>query len=129
MIFKPTGYNKKYLITHPWVWLRSHWHDITNAWERAKKGHSWRDLSNMDDYLYQLIYDMLMAMQDEENNCGSYPSRTNPIDWQNELQDCANAFKKLCDATWEEQFNDKEWKQLKKDAFEKLYNIIDDLWN
>ena len=24
--------------------------------------------------------------------------------------------------------DDEEWKQLKKDAFKKLYNIIDDLW-
>ena len=75
-----------------------------------------------------LIFWCFLFVKTEKNNCGSYPSRTNPIDWQNELQDCANAFKKLCDATWEEQLNDKEWKRLKKDAFEKLHNIIDDLW-
>ena len=128
MIFKPTGYNKLYLLTHPWVWFRSHWYDITNAWERAKKGYSWQDLADMDDYLYYLIHDMLIAMQDDKNTLGAYPSRTTPEKWKLELQNCAEAFKKLKGADWELQFNDEEWNRLKRDAFEKLYNIIDDLW-
>ena len=77
-----------------------------------------------DEYTHKCM----KTLPNEENNYKSCPSRTNLIDWCNELRDCADAFKKLCDDTWEEPLDDKELSRLKKDAFKKLYNIIDDLW-
>ena len=127
-IFKPTAYNRKYLLTHPWVWIRCHWHDITNAWDRARKGFAWCDLADMDGYLYELIYNMLEAMRNEENTLGAFPCGLTPKLWDKQLEECAEAFKKLKDATYEEAWEEKKWSTMKRDAFEKLIHIIDNLW-
>ena len=58
-VFTNFFYTKRYYLTHPYKFIRECWINLKNAWYRATRGWSYQDLWNMNDYLIDIMIDML----------------------------------------------------------------------
>ena len=83
-IFTRTGYNKKYLLTHPWELIFHYGRDLKWAWQRATKGYCFRDLWNINDWFIELIPRMLMEFKERNY---SYPENFKTPDEWSEILD------------------------------------------
>lgn len=66
----PFSYRPSYYLRHPLVFLREIKILVANAYHRMRYGFAWVDLWNMDDYLGQLIPNMLKELA---NRSSGYP--------------------------------------------------------
>lgn len=82
-IFTKTGYNKKYLLTHPYEVILHFCRDIHCAWQRATKGYCYRDLWNIDLWFIDVFPRMLKDFKDTSI---SYPiTMKSPEEWEDLL--------------------------------------------
>lgn len=86
------SYSTRYYLTHPWKYFKDIKTLISNARHRMRCGYAWVDLWNMDDYLGQLIPNMLHELADR--SCGWPQSDEHPEfeNWQTELHILASLF-------------------------------------
>ena len=66
----PFSYRPSYYLRHPLVFLKEIRTLVVNAYHRMRYGYAWVDLWNMDDYLGQLVPNML---RDLANKSSGYP--------------------------------------------------------
>lgn len=89
------SYRKMYYIKRPWKFFREIKIAVRNYWHRARCGYAWVDLWNMDNYLGQLIPNMLRELS--KRACGypgteEYPT---PEVYQEYLELLATLFENL----------------------------------
>jgi len=65
-------FNKRYYLTHPWKFFNDCWSNLKNAKMRIIRGWCWSDLWNMDNYLMEIIPDMLRTLASDGQ---TYPGR------------------------------------------------------
>jgi len=61
------GYNWKFLVTHPWVWLREIRNMFKYAWQRAVRGYDDEQTWNIDRAISDLLAKMLTQFKRESN--------------------------------------------------------------
>ena len=130
MIFTKSPYRKKYILTHPWVWISDKWLDIKNAWQRANKGYCERDLFDIDHWFTKIFPQMLLEFNQTRHG---YPSNLTDEEWGKILEDMAHYFMEANADTCSEkneinydfhfEFEDDINKDGKKTGFKKL-NVI-----
>lgn len=96
-IFTKTGYNKKYLWTHPWELIFHYGRDLKCAWQRAIKGYCFRDLWSIDHWFIELMPRML---QEFKENSHAYPAKFDtPEEWDKQLDYMIFCFKEANEET------------------------------
>lgn len=120
------SYNKKYLITHPWKWVKCAWRCLRDAWRRSVYGWTYGDVWDWDSWFLHVVPDMLRHMAD---NGGGYPGRppfetperwhdwlhqmadlleTGREDWQDEHNEYREEYDKYLMESWEPAKIDKD---------------------
>lgn len=75
---------KRYYLTHPWEFISQTWCNLRAAGERITKGFAARDTWDLDNYLLELLPNMIEHLK---NNTNSHPGDFNTFEeWQNVLQ-------------------------------------------
>lgn len=96
-IFTKTGYNKKYLWTHPWELLFHYGRDLKCAYQRAVKGYCFRDLWAIDSWFLELMPRMLTEFKSKNDG---YPAdMEDPKDWDKILDHMIFCFKEANEET------------------------------
>ena len=98
-------YNKKYLITHPWQWVRCAYRNIRDAWRRSIYGWSYGDVWDWDNWFTHVVPDMLRHMADKGS---AYPGREpfdTPEKWHEWLHHIANLIESA-DKEWQDAHNE-----------------------
>lgn len=111
-------YAKRYYLIHSWLFLKECWWNLKAAWQRATKGHAWRDSAEMHEYLLNLIPSMLRDIADGI----SYPCSEefpNHESWQKFCNDLAAKFES---AQEENCYEKNEYNEQFLTAFDILYN-------
>lgn len=88
-------YSKRYYLTHPWKFFKDCYLNIKYAKQRICRGWCWVDMIDMNDYLMEIIPDMLRCMaRDSWGYPGREPFET-PEKWSawlyyiaGELEEC-----------------------------------------
>lgn len=101
-------YRPRFYLTRPWKFFQECWWNIKAVWQRATKGHAWRDSAEMDEFLLYIIPSMLRDIANGEAYPGNdeFPTYES---WQQFCNQLADKFEsaqeeKLYDRN---QFNDK----------------------
>ena len=88
-VFKDFPYRKRYYLLHPHVWIKHALSNLKDAWDRATKGYCGLDLWNMDQWLVEILPQMLRQLaRDSHGYPGVEPFET-PEKWKNWLVDAA----------------------------------------
>ena len=98
-------YNKKYLITHPWKWVKCAWHCLRDAWRRSVYGWTYGDVWDWDSWFLHVAPDMLRHMADK--GCG-YPGRP-PFETPERWHDWLHQMADLLDTgreDWQDEHNE-----------------------
>lgn len=80
------GFSKRYYLTHPWKWFKDLHTGITNAWHRARCGWAWVDLWNTDNYIDQLLPNMIEELAKRSHGWPQSDEHPEFEDWQLELR-------------------------------------------
>ena len=98
-------YNKKYLITHPWQWVRCTYRNIRDAYRRSVYGWTYGDVWDWDNWFTHVVPDMLRHMA---NKGSAYPG-CEPFDtpekWHDWLQHMAYLIE-TADEEWQDEHNE-----------------------
>lgn len=98
-------YNKRYLITHPWQWVRCAYKNIRDAWRRSVYGWTYGDVWDWDTWFMRVVPDMLRHMADKGSAYpGSEPFDT-PEKWHDWLQHMAYLIE-TADEEWQDEHNE-----------------------
>lgn len=98
-------YNKRYLITHPWQWIRCAYINIRDAWRRSVYGWTYGDVWDWDNWFIHVVPDMLRYMADKGS---AYPGREpfeTPEKWHDWLQHMAYLIE-TADEEWQDEHNE-----------------------
>ena len=90
----------QYKLKHPWEFVRQGWINLKNGWMRAIRGWCWVDLWNMDEYLLEIIPDMLRQLAVKSSG---YPGREpfeTPEKWSAWLFDMAAKLESCREENW-----------------------------
>ena len=74
-------YNKRYLITHPWQWVRCACRNIRDAWRRSVYGWTYGDVWDWDNWFTHVVPDMLRHMADKGSAYPGYEPFDTPEKW------------------------------------------------
>ena len=117
-------YSKRYLLTHPWKWVRRAWHNIRDAWRRSVYGWTYGDVWNWDSWFMHTVPDMLRYMADHGS---AYPGRepfTTPERWHDWLHETADLIETGRE-DWQEEHNE-YYKDYMKHIMDKWEPMIPD---
>ena len=98
-------YNKRYLITHPWQWVRCAYKNIRDAWRRSVYGWTYGDVWDWDTWFMRVVPDMLRHMA---NHGSAYPGHEpfeTPEKWHDWLQHMAFLIESA-DEAWQDEHNE-----------------------
>lgn len=79
---KVFGYNWKYILIHPWVFLEKFWEESVFAWQRIFRGWDDRSVWSIDFYLAKIIPEMVRELKEKEK--GVPAEMFDEDDWDNE---------------------------------------------
>ena len=111
--------SRKYYLKHPIQFLQQIYYNIKNIIERAKKGYSYFDVMDMDDFLLTIIPPMLR----EIGKSMAYPGNSDfptPESWENWCNNLAAHFEEIQDIDeWIDQRNEyaKKWHTINRPLF------------
>ncbi len=94
-VLKDFPYSTRYYITHPWKWFKDCWINLKNAWYRAIKGYCYTDLWNINDWLLEVLPNMLQELADKHCAYPGQPPFKTPEDWEDWLRKIADQLIKL----------------------------------
>ena len=98
-------YNKRYLITHPWQWVRCAYRNIHDAWRRSVYGWTYGDVWDWDGWFMHVVPDMLRHMA---NYGSAYPGVEpfeTPEKWHDWLQHMALLIETASE-DWQDEHNE-----------------------
>lgn len=88
-VFDDFPYSKRYYLTHPWMFFRECWINLTNAWMRATKGYCYTDLWNTDDWFLTVFPKMLRHLAAEHKAYPGSPPFDTSEKWERWLIEMA----------------------------------------
>lgn len=101
-------YSCRYYLTHPWLFIKEFFQNCNHAWRRAIYGWTWEDCWNLDDWLLNILPEMLRHMADHGSGYpGSKPFET-PEKWHDWLHSVADVLESLQEDNWYSQNEYKE---------------------
>ena len=80
-VLKDFPYRPRYYLTHPWKFIDECWTNLKNAWMRVTRGWSYMDLYNMDNYLTDVMIDMLRTLAREAHEYPGIEPFETPEKW------------------------------------------------
>lgn len=107
-------YNKKYLITHPWQWVKCVWRNFKDAWRRSVYGWTYGDVWDWDNWFLRTTPNMLRYMADHGS---AYPGDeyfNTPEKWHDWLYEIAD----LLDSGRE------EWQDEHNEYYKQYFNSL-----
>lgn len=110
-------YRKTYYIKHPILFIKECWWNLQAIWQRATKGHAWRDSAEMNEFLLYIIPSMLRDIANGEAYPGDEEFPTYES-WQNF---CNNLAEKFESAQEEKCYDKNEYNEQFLKAFDCLY--------
>ena len=119
------SYRKSYYLIHPWKWFKDLKILAKNAHHRMRYGYAWIDLWNMDDYLGQLIPNMLEMLAEKAYAYPGTDEFQEYEDWIKYLKDLSAEFRLAMD----EKTPEEQRKILRKKVFTELAAIWPHLWD
>ena len=88
-------YSKRYYLTHPRKFFKDCYYNIKYAKQRICRGWCWTDMINMNDYLIDVMIDMLRCMARDSNGYPGHEPFETPAKWNSwlyyiagELEEC-----------------------------------------
>ena len=94
------NYSRRYYLTHPWKLVKEFFRNCNHAWRRAIYGWTWEDCWNLEDWLLNLLPEMLRHMADNGSAYpGSKPFET-PEKWHDWLHSMADVLESLQEENW-----------------------------
>ena len=94
-------YNKRYLLTHPWQWVKCAWRCCRDAWRRSVYGWCPGDVWDWDQWFLRTTPEMLRYMADHGSAFpGREPFTTSEKwhDWLHNVADLLEQGNKLTDS-------------------------------
>ena len=91
------AYSKRYLTTHPWLWVKDVWYNCKAAYYRSKYGFAPRDVWEFG-YAFLEVVPQMLKMLAENGDC--YPGTEEfptPESWKNHLLSISNLFENARD--------------------------------
>lgn len=148
------SYRSSYYWTHPHLFFKDVWRNLKNMRMRVRRGWCWQDLWNMNDWLLEILPDMLRALADRSVGYPGSPPFDTDEKWRDWLTDLARRFE-YCqeDKVFARNKYDKEYhktsstpevrelyfkenerlfaerQRILKQAFNELSENIDQLWD
>ena len=98
-------YNKRYLITHPWQWVRCAYRNIRDAWRRSVYGWTYGDVWDWNNWFTHVVPDMLRHMADKGSAYPGCEPFDTPEKWHEWLHHMANLIESA-DETWQDEHNE-----------------------
>lgn len=130
-VFTNFPYSKHYYLTHPHKFVSECWTNLQNAWYRATRGWSYQDLWNMNDYLIDIMIDMLRNLAHENHAYPGVEPFETPEKWTSWLYYIAGELEASKEENYErrneyydeytKQFEDENWANRESTEIDKLY--------
>ena len=98
-------YNKRYLITHPWQWVRCAYRNIRDAWRRSVYGWTYGDVWDWDNWFTHVVPDMLRHMADKGSAYPGIEPFDTPEKWHDWLQHMAYLIE-TANEEWQDEHNE-----------------------
>ena len=98
-------YNKRYLITHPWQWVRCAYRNIRDAWRRSVYGWTYGDVWDWDTWFVRVVPDMLRHMASHGSAYPGHPPFETPEKWHDWLNEMAHLIE-TADEAWQDEHNE-----------------------
>lgn len=98
-------YNKRYLITHPWQWVRCAYKNIRDAWRRSVYGWTYGDVWDWDTWFTRVVPDMLRHMADKGSAYPGYEPFDTSEKWHKWLHWIADLIE-TADEEWQDEHNE-----------------------
>ena len=98
-------YNKRYLITHPWQWVRCAYRNIRDAWRRSVYGWTYGDVWDWDTWFTRVVPDMLRHMASHGSAYPGHPPFETPEKWHDWLNEMAHLIE-TADEEWQDEHNE-----------------------
>ena len=111
-------YTKGYYVRKPWLFFKEIKYNLAAAWERATKGHAWRDSVEMDEFLLHIIPSMLRDIANGDAYPGIEPFETYEK-WQDWCNSLADVFESVQEENWDASGRN-EWEE----EWEKAFNVL-----
>lgn len=106
------GWSKRYLLTHPWIWVKDFCGNLRAAYYRSKYGFAPRDVYELGYAFLEVVPQMLKMLADGDGYPGNEEFPT-PESWRNYLLSISNLLENARDEVrdkkneyylaWEEQ--------------------------
>lgn len=115
-------YNKKYLITHPWVWFKCAWRNIQDAWRRSVYGWTYGDVWDWNTWFLRTTPHMLRHMAQHGSAYPGIEPYETPEKWHNWLNQIADLLESA-DEAWQDEHNEyySYWNSSNKENKTKYY--------
>ena len=112
------SYNKKYLITHPWQWVKCIWRCFRDAWHRSVYGWTYGDVWDWNTWFLRIAPEMLRYMADHGSAYPGHEPFTTPEKWHEWLHETAD----LLETGLE------EWQDEHNEYYKEYQNHLMDKW-
>ena len=99
------SYSKKYLITHPWQWVRRAYKNIRDAYRRSIYGWTYFDAWDWDTWFTHVVPDMLRHIADKGSAYPGYEPFDTPEKWHKWLHWIADLIE-TADEEWQDEHNE-----------------------
>lgn len=90
--FFDLSYRPTYYWTHPHLFIKDIWRNIKNMRMRISRGWCWQDLWNMNDWLLEILPDMLRTLANKASGYPGSPPFDTEEKWRDWLTDLAWRF-------------------------------------
>lgn len=136
MINKRSVFNysfcKRYYLTHPWKFIKEFFQNCNHAWRRAIYGWTWEDCWNLENWLLNILPEMLRYMADYGSGYPGFEPFETPEKWNDWLHSMADVLESLQEENWYSQ-NEYEEEFHKQCDFNrktsKTENVITITWS
>lgn len=120
-VFQPTGYMPKYLVTHPWKWIKIKVREIKYAYQRIVHGFADVDVCNIDIWFAHVFPRMMERLADITDAYPETEDFPNYFSWVIWLREMARKIRTY--------YSDKNEDMSEfKEAMQEITKHMDKLW-
>lgn len=115
-------YNKRYYLTHPWVFVADFFRAIRLGWQRATRGYSDTDTYSIDFFLIEMLPELFTQYRD---NLHGYPCTFTENEWDEYLtKNIIEPLKFVREVYREDSFRDEEKNKKAQEKLELAFHSI-----
>ena len=115
-------YNKRYYLTHPWVFVADFFHAIRLGWQRATRGYNDIDTYSIDYFLIEMLPELFTQYR---NNLHGYPCAFTEDEWDKYLtENIIEPLKFAREVYRENDFGDEEKNKKAQEKLELAFHSI-----